>query len=431
MDIRRDGTLALRAQDIQTGLQDVQVPEFDKLLLVGMAARLAVCIREKTSVELQSLRQLAVYAFGVPSIAVDSVLRILQEAEFIEVVEKPVNEARVIPTVPYYEDLYETLSDATAAHGLNELEQASIIVLDRLSRGPLMRDELARELGLDNSRFDAVMDIGADGSYITATQMRDGSYVLTSPVYFSENPGDLVNVVELHGAGPTGDVLNAVRNNQGWPLEKAIEASSIGDEAIGVEHTQALKELVVCGILQPPTVSTTDGGMHHFLFLPAPGSERIHVVEKDIYEKAMAVVSAVRHGEHYATYRIASPTAVVRSLLDRGYIRSNTMAREQWRPVVLHGICKLHDSGGGFHEVHLIRTLENERAVRLALELLVHKDVKSGRGLTEETRRLDGGALYGEALRGYRTARGKLARTRGGKRAQEDIERLLGSLWKY
>ncbi len=404
--------LSIRAQDIQTGLQDHQeVPYFETLPLVGMAARLAIHIRGRDAIEYDLLKELAAHLFGVPKIGFVSVLAVLQDVEFVRVVGQNSTERRVTPyKLPYFNELYGRLSEYAEDKRLDEHESASVEILNRLARGPLSRRTMIKELGLDTQTADLVLKTGQAGSYINSFNQSDGDEILISPVYFSEKPDELAKVIEKQGVELAFSVLDAIRKHPGWPLSAVINSSAIGNTQLHMEQVQFIQELVQRGILQPPAVETASSGKNHFLFTPPIGNERIPVVEKEIYEKAMALIAAVRQGQHFARYRVKSPLAVLHALSRDSWLRATTEAKEQWRAVALLRICKLKliSSGQGWHEVHLIPTEENEKALRLALQLLEMGDVTEERGLNPEAHlMLEGGGIYQEALRGLGSFRSR------------------------
>lgn len=393
--------LSIRSQDIQTGLQDHQVPYFETIPLVGIAARLAIHIRGQDAIEYDLLKELAVHLFGVPRWGFQNVLEVLEEVEYVRVIGQKSAERRVIPQVPYFNNLYEGLSVYAEARGLDEREKASIEILHQLSRGPLSRRTIVKELGLDKQTADLVLTTGQAGSYITSFNRSDGDEVLISPIYFSEKPEELAKVIEKQEVELAFTVLEAIRKYPGWPLSAITKHSAIGDIQLHTEQVVFIQELIRRGILQPPALTTTQSGTNHFIFTPPIGNARIPVVEKEIYEKAMALITAVRQGQHFAQYSVKYPLALLRKLSRDSYLRATTEAKEQWRAVAVLRICRLLPSGTGWHEVHLIQTEENRKAISLALQLFETGDVTEERGLDSQARlMIGGGSIYQEALRG-------------------------------
>jgi hypothetical protein len=220
--------LSIRAQDIQTGLQDHQeVPYFETLPLVGMAARLAIHIRGQDAIEYDLLKELAAHLFGVPKIGFVSVLKVLEEVEFVRVVGHNSTERRVTPyKLPYFNELYGRLSEYAEDKRLDEHEIASVEILNRLARGPLSRRTMIKELDLDTQTADLVLQTGQAGSYINSFNQSDGDEILISPVYFSEKPDELAKVIEKQGVELAFSVLDAIRKHPGWPLSSSYKLFS-------------------------------------------------------------------------------------------------------------------------------------------------------------------------------------------------------------
>lgn len=420
--------ISVRAQDIQTGLQGYRVFHFEALLRVGAAARLAIHIRGRDAIEYDRLKELAALLFGVEKLAFPAVLKVLEEIEFARVVGTG-SRRLVIPEVPYFDELYSRLSEYAEVQELNEYEKMSIEILQRLASGPALQRDIMRDLDLGKQTEEVVIDLGKAGSYIDSYETTDGDAVLISPVYFSEKPEEVAKAVGEYGVESTSLVFNAVRAHPGWPLAAILRDRAIGNVELHPEQVELVKVLVSKGILQPPAVTTTRTGTNHFVFTPPLGSERVRVIEKEIYEKAMALIAAVRQGQHFAAYPIRSPRAVINALLRDRWLRPTTEAKEQWRAVALLRICDLVHVGGGWYEVRLICTEENLRAVKLALQLFDAGDVIEDRGLDSRARIvLEGGDIYHESLRGVRLVKEQTALAESARCIQGLIDQLLEQL---
>ena len=420
---------ALRAQDIQTGLQDHAVGQFDQLTIMGMAARLAIHIRGKDALEYELLKRLSFYLFGIPSYAFDLVINALQDVGFVKVIGHSVSSRRVLPTVPYFTDLYATISNYGESRGLNEYEQVSIMLLDRLAKGPVDGNIIVDQFGMSKSDAEVVLNIGLEGLYVQPFSRGDGSQTLISPVYFSEKPDELANVVDRHGNDKVTEVLDAIRKNPGWPLSLTLNTALVGNTKLHPEQVILLQLLVKRGVLQPPSLTTTQNGTTHFLFTPPIGNLQVPVVEKEIYEKAMAVIAAARYGEHYSKYRIRSIVYVINALLRDGFLRATSVAREQWRAAAMARVCEIKPAGAGWHEVHLIEQPENRHAIELALQLLKEGDVIDDRGLDQNASlMLAGGGQYSESMRGFRTIREQNQITGLKEHHNQTIDKLIEDL---
>ena len=124
------------AYDLHAGLSALQVPEFDDLHKIGMAATLAIHIKGLGEIEYEILRKVSDHFMSIPSIALGEVLRILEEVEFVKLLEKGRKIERIIPNIPIFEDVYAGLGDyADAEYDLNSHEQATLQISGRAPEG--------------------------------------------------------------------------------------------------------------------------------------------------------------------------------------------------------------------------------------------------------------------------------------------------------
>lgn len=421
--------IALRAQDIQTGLQEYQIGEFETLTKTGIATRLAIHLRGGDLADYQRLKDVSFALFGVDKLSFPSIMELLEDVEFVRVVGTGRNR-KIVPTVPYFDDLYETLGEKAEQDGLNEIEQASVAVLDRLAASPIRKDLLAKSLGIQPKVLDTVAKIGHAGSYVEEIG-RTAEPILISPVYFSENSAAFAAVVAKFGEPAFRQVFQLLQQNPGWPVAKILTEGAIGGTKLTTDECNVISALMQNGLLQPPAITTAASGTNHFLFTPPLGNTRIQVVEKEIYEKAMAVLSCVRQGEHFAKWNIRSPHLVINALLRDGWLRSNTEAREQYRALVIKKIAKLEPPGAAWQKVVLIDSPENRRALAWAVEMLKGSEVLDNRGLVQNARDLIfTDKDYAEHLRGFGMLRARKVIPRAPDEYQSETEKLIEAIQK-
>jgi hypothetical protein len=85
----------------------------------------------------------------------------------------------------------------------------------------------------------------------------------------------------------------------------------------------------------------------------------------------MALVAAVRQGQLLpAEYAIKFPRLLLSSFRDKGYIRTNTEAIEQYRQVAALRVGRLEMTNSGWAKLVLIDLPENIEAVNMAIELI-------------------------------------------------------------
>jgi hypothetical protein len=370
--------IAARCHEIQTGLRMKEVPEFDNLRVVGMAVRLALHIRGLPAVNFETLKLVATHFLGIPSIGVKRIVETLAEVEFVKLVTEGKTIKAVVPTVPYYENLYEKLGDYAVETGFNEAEQLSIQLLCRLSKSPEKVDTLISTIGAEKKLIDRAVEVGTQGAYLRVHRSR-GRQIALSPTYFSENAEIYADMVAGAGANQVQKLMKALRGAQGMPLSLIQKQKEIGGVKLADEEVGFLIRLAQDGAVKPPSIKTTHAGENYFLFTPTPAGAALAPTKRDIYEKAMAVVAAVRQGQFLSKrYSIRNPGGLIYTLKrDLKLSRATTEATQQYQNLVILRVAHLVDVGGGFRELRIIDTPENREALQIALAL-VDSGVASG-----------------------------------------------------
>lgn len=372
------------AFDIQTGLARTDVPEFDKLRVVGMAASLAVHLRGLGEVRYEVLRKVSDFYFDIPSYALKTVLDVIAEVEFVDIVSAGTRVDRVIPKVPRFKDVYAVLGEHPDLDQLNEHEQAALHILGALQKQPENRDRLARASGIDKDVFARCITIGAAGGLIRQHRVRSRD-VLVSPVYFADNLQGLADLAAATGADEIGGTLKVIRDNQGWPLSLALAQKEIGGNKLSTTQCSIIERLAQEGVLKPPTIKFSKNS-ESFLFTPKPGKVRLDAANREIYERAMALIASVRKGQLLPDqYRIKWPVLILRALRDRGYLKSNSDAKVQYRNLVVMRVAYLKEVSAGRWQLHLHPTEENVAALNLAIQLLETGEL-AGMELNQEAR---------------------------------------------
>ena len=105
---------AERCHEIQVCLGRTDVPEFESLLEIGMAVRLALHLRGLPLVQYEVVRLVSGHYLDIAPMAVQRVVHLLAEVEFVKLQSEGKTIRAVLPTVPYYEDLYATLGGFAA-----------------------------------------------------------------------------------------------------------------------------------------------------------------------------------------------------------------------------------------------------------------------------------------------------------------------------
>jgi hypothetical protein len=351
-----------------------------------MAVRLALHIRGLASVNYETLKLVANHYLGIPVGGVKSILEVLAEVEFVKLQTEGKTIKAVVPNVPYYETLYDTLGTYASGAGFNEAEELSIELLCRLSKAPEKVDALQSHLGAEPKLFHRAFELGKVGAYLRVHRSR-GRDIALSPTYFSENSEIYADMVAGAGSKQVKKLLNALHDLQGVPLSIIQKQKEIGGVPLSDDELNLLVRLAQDGAVKPPSITTTHSGEQFFLFTPTPSGGALAATKRDIYEKAMVIVAAVRQGQFLPRrYAIRSPGAVLYKLNENMKLgKATTEATQQYRKLVHLRVARLVDVGGGFSELHIINTPENREALSIAYHL-VDAGVAAGTEVDESAR---------------------------------------------
>lgn len=362
--------MALRAHDVTVCMEGSQAAEYAELPLLGMAVRLALHLRGLPIVPYELLKQVAFHILGMPSTAVRTVVDILAEAEFVRVYSEGSTIKSVFPDIPYYDGVFTYLGEIAKERGLDEPEQLTLELVNRLASSPLSR-ETVYNWGAEKKLVDRVVGIGERAAFINARRAR-GRDVLVSPTYFTESARAYADLAAEAGASRIKKALDILQRFPGWPLSIMERDREIGGIRLTNEDLRVMRALAGEGFVAPPAIDTPHAGLNHFLFGPRPNQTRLPVSKRPVYEAAIALVAAVRQGQLLpARFAIHSPLALLRAFHDRGSLRANTEAVEQYRKVVAMRVARLEvDPTGQWATLRLIDHPENYEAVQLAMQLL-------------------------------------------------------------
>lgn len=400
---------AARCHEIQVGLGTTEVPEFDQLTIIGMSVRLALHIRGLPAIPYEVLRLVGYHYLDISLRAIQTVVELLAEIEFVRLGTEGKSIKTILPNVPYYENLYETLGEYALDAGFNEAEQLSVDIVHRLAKSPQNLDSLRGKIGAENSLFKRSIMVGQEGSYLRLIRAR-GKDIVLAPTYFSENPEIFADIVAGGNADQIQKVMSAIRNMQGFPLSLLEKNNKIGEVTLSPDEVKMITRLAQDGAIRPPSISTKHAGENFFLFTPTPSGAALAPTKRDIYEKAMAIVAAVRQGQFLPNkYAIRSPGAILYTLKrDLKLKRSTTEAGQQYHNLVRLRVATLSDAGSGFKQLHIIDTEENKEALDIAYRL-VDDGIAKGIEVDEDARHaIQQDQSYVESI----VATGKLQKTK-------------------
>jgi hypothetical protein len=234
-----------------------------------------------------------------------------------------------------FDDVYEQIGNyASSQCELNSHEQATLSILAELQDAPRNRDTLYNNLGIEKPLFDRCLIIGQT-SGVFSEHLARGRRMLISPYYFSDNLDGLADAAASVGASAMQSTLGKIKVNQGWPLSLIATQKEIGGVRLSPTEVALVTKLAEEGVIKPPTIKFA-AAEHSFVFTPKPGKTRLNVANREIYERAMALISAVRKGQLLPDqFKIRSPLRILEVFRDRGYIGSNSEARDQYQNLVV------------------------------------------------------------------------------------------------
>ncbi|MGS0755175.1 hypothetical protein ACVBEH_10990 [Roseateles sp. GG27B] len=374
------------AHDLEIGLARQSIPEFSALPIIGMAGKLALNIRGLGEIEAAVLRQVADYYFDIPAIVLPQVLDILAEIGFVQLIKDGRSLKKVIPSVPHFSSVYGGLGEYVGTIDLTEHEEVAIAVLSELRSKPEKRDALFSKLGADSKVFRRVEAISSLGGIVVTKRAR-GQDILLSPVYFSDNLDALASQAAAGGAKSVEKILKLLGKAQGWPLSQILSTGELAGTKLTSSELAILQELLADGVLKPPSLMNQATMVNEFfVFTPRPGSQRLDGANREIYERTMALVAAVRKGQLLpVSYRIKYPALLLEKLLSQGWIGASSEAPHQYMNLVTLRVGTLQKTDGSKCKFVLERNDENVKAVTDAIALFRSGETASA-GVSENAK---------------------------------------------
>jgi len=236
--------------------------------------------------------------------------------------------------------------------------------LDDLLVAPNRSRTLCKRHSIDTRAFDIIRDVGESGDFIKSyPSPEDSSEILYSPMYHDENPKKIIELMDSYPSEDVVAILRSIREYQGTPVD------SIADPV--------LLTAIRTGCIPTPTVTSTNGSKR-FMFTPLQGVGKL---EKNLLEKARAIVACVRYGEHFAGLtKIVYPLAILQKLEERKQVGPHLEIATQYVLLQKLGVGFIRTASGftSRYMFHLLDTDENMRAVDMAIQYLTVKEVVKG-----------------------------------------------------
>ena len=363
--------IAARCHEIHIASRDKEISKFEAIPEIGMALQLALHICGLPLIEYERLKLVASALLGIPRLSVERIVRLLAHLEFVDLVTEGHTIKMVLPTVPFFDGVYDRLGEyfETEARA-DEFEKLSLTIVDKLALTPHNTDALASSIGTDRKSFEQSIEIGVKGSYLLERRSR-AKTILLNPSYFSENAEIFADQVAKNGARTVQRTLDLIRQSQGWPLALIEAQGEINGSKISNDELSLIKKLAQEGAVKPPSITTTHKGVNQFIFTPTPGAANISPLKREVYERALAIVSAVRQGQLLPNrFRIRSPGAILYKLKSELKLAPTSDYAEQYQNLVHLRIAKLDSLDHGYRQLKIIDRPENREALNIAYNLV-------------------------------------------------------------
>lgn len=365
----------LRCQDVHSGLRNLDpssplLAPLNETRLVGMAATTAGLIRGRDVVtDADALMQVAARQLDVPPMSFSEVVQILEDAGFIEGVQRTGRRVdSFTENVPYYDDLYSRLGHAWRAGRPTDTEQQLLLIVDGLARAPLPLEDLSSRFGLDAAAVPDLIEVGTQSGLVRTLRTVDGDLAY-SPFFGFENPDGLTKLVNSHGSDQLISEFELVRARQG--LE------------INLSQHPLLTAAVAGGLVMAPMVQLPNGSMQAFAAMPYVSDKSLLSARKPVLEKALAVLACLRCAETHGEFNVLSTeglVSVIDKLLDpnRGFLNPNSAHRRQYELIRDAGLIRFAPDmlpGGKWVTPTFVDTEDNRAALMLARDLIVHGEL--------------------------------------------------------
>ncbi|MCA9604729.1 MAG: hypothetical protein KC619_04010 [Myxococcales bacterium] len=386
-----DYEAGLRCQDVHAGLRNVDsasgaLSTVLETKLVGMAASLASYIRGWDVVsDAGALQAVAAEHLDVDFYAFKEVISLLEEVGVLGTVKRD-GKGRLLSfteSVPFHRSLYTDLGSAWKGRDPSQLEQELVAVVGRLAQGPIPREGLVEEIGVDAADVPRLLDLGS-ASHLIKSAASPGGTLIYSPFYAFENPKVMSEIVAKHGSDRLAEEFERIRVHQGLPIDSV--------------NLPALADAVRHGLVMAPAVDVPGGRTQPFAALPYVLDGTLLRGRKTVLEKALAVIACLRAGQYFGGYSSlteAQVLYVIDKFLDphAGALRPHSSSERQYKLMHRAGLVAYDPDpmpGGNWVVPRFISTEENKEALQIARDLLEHGESMRDRLGTEATGRILG-----------------------------------------
>ena len=339
---------------------------FRKSRLLGQALRMAQLIRGMDVIERDRASAIASAQLRIDPQIFDNVLDTLEETDLIQRRGDTIYEK--VRQIDFAEN-YERVGDLWIARKPDARETIAVGTLDELVDQPKHTAEIDAFSGIAPRDRDIVLQIMKNAHLVDPIDIGTGDPVLFAPMLWDIDPARFGQVLQQMKTASIAQVVNTVRQQ---PTGAELDH-------MGFDETQRklVNRAVTVGLLPTIPVNSTNGE-RAFSFTPYSGALIRDATEREILDRARAIVACVRYGERHASYKIHAPVVLLNALKSRGMLGPHPELKMQYAQLVARGIGRIVKDGT-MYSFRLIDSQENLRALDLALELLIRGEIMEDR----------------------------------------------------
>lgn len=335
---------------------------FVKTRLMGQALRLAQLIRGMDVIEnVDRLVAIASSQLHIDAMHFDNVIAALEEADLVQRRGTKIYEK--VRLIDFGEN-YERVGSLWMHKSPDTREIMTVATLNELVDTPKHTADVNAFSGAGRRERDLVLEVTKNAHLVEPIDVGTGDPVLFAPMMWDVEPHRLGQVLRQMKTASIAQVVHAVQEQ---PTGAELDRMTMTDVERGLAN-----RAVTVGLLPTVPVSSA-GGEKAFTFLPYTGALISDPTEREILDRARALVACVRYGERHAVAsKIRYPVALLRVLLDSSRdhaLEWHTEVRDQYAQLVKRGVGTI-ERRGSWYRFRLIPSQENLRAVRLAIELI-------------------------------------------------------------
>lgn len=258
--------------------------------------------------------------------------------------------------IPPVDEVLRTLGKDWEEQEPTPYDLGSVQGLHLLSERPFSRDAFASELGMDPQTAKDVVEYGLAGTYFD-----EADKTLWSPLFFNKNDDEVVRFLDSTSEAEYQALqatCQALKARPGTPIDLLGQPQAAVDAAVRAGFLTSVR-------VRSPT--------EEYPYLFAPNAQFSGTSGTDLFDKARAVVAALRHGQHHAgVTRIRYPNALLNAFVE-GRMAPHSYAVYQYAALQVNGVASIKPVqvlGSTRYQVSFIDTPENRQVIKLASWLL-------------------------------------------------------------